>query len=144
MRQPLTIKERLEAVKAKTGWSDARLASQLNVSPASVTGWRGGKIQPRPGVVKRLEILERDLDGAPVRDAANLSEDGTRYVQMLLDILQSSQERPKRIATGTIELCYELVHGENQASRKPEREGRTIRLGVAVVGRGRSAVFKNG
>lgn len=55
----MTIKERVEKLKASTGWSDARLGAQLGVSAPTVCRWRTGT-QPRAEVIKRLEELERN------------------------------------------------------------------------------------
>lgn len=90
MKKVVSISEMIEAIKEKTGWSEAILAIELGVGSQNITSWKRGRI-PRSKNYKRLKELYEDLINKE-DEAVNKSN---KLESELLDRLAEADENLK-------------------------------------------------
>ena len=117
----MTTPERMKALRKREAWTQGVLASKLGVTIAAVQQYEAGKYTPRPEIIGRLDILEKDPAFQPEEA---VPDSGTRHIQMLLEILQSGNTRAIRVVTSTIEVFFEIVRGETPV--RPERGKKAV------------------
>lgn len=93
MKKVVSISEMIEAIKEKTGWSEAILAIELGVGSQNITSWKRGRI-PRSKNYKRLKELYEDLINKE-DEAVNKSN---KLESELLDRLAEADENLKNFA----------------------------------------------
>lgn len=105
----------------KLNLSDAKIALQMEINPATVYRWRTGKSNPHPGQFERLKalagggesILRETGPTYAGGETAGRLEQLTRQIQMLQESIGSLKDRVHFIES-------KIGPGQSDAKKKPE------------------------